>query len=124
MANPPPYSQMRAQFDSLIDAGWARPCAVSRLSGTTDIRGHVVGSFVSKATGEQLWIQTISGRSAIDVKNLDAETTHLCYQKLTGFVLMPKDRILPSGEVYQYDVIHADVFETHRMSQLKQVLRT
>lgn len=123
MANAPPLAQMQAQFNSLLDAGWGKPTVISRLSGTIDGAGHVGGSFVTVGS-EQVWIQTISGRSSIDLKNLDAETTHLAYQKLSGFAMRPKDRVLQSGDVYSYDVIHADVFETHRMAQLKQDIRT
>ncbi len=114
---------MRAQFDSLIDAGWGVACGVTRLSGSKDGAGHIVGSYASVVTSELMWIQATSGRSSIDVKNLDAETTHFCFQKHSGYALIPKDRILPSGATYVFDVLHTEVLETHRMSQVKQVLR-
>ncbi len=115
---------MRAQFDSLLDAGWGSPCKVSRLSGTTDAEGEISGTFATLASGERIWIQPLAGRSMIDARGLNAETTHLAFQKITGVKLMPKDRILPSGESYVYDVMRAHVLETHRMAELKQDLRT
>ncbi len=120
----PPLAAMRAQFDSLLDAGWGSLCAVTRLSGTADSAGHISGSFASKASGEKIWIQPLAGRSSIDSKNLAAETTHLAFQKYSGYALRPKDRILPSGATYAYDVIRAHVFESHRMAELKQDLRS
>lgn len=124
MVSAPPLTQMRAQFNSLLDAGWGAPCKVTRLSGTTDSAGHVNGTFATKVTSERIWIQALAGRSSIDTKNLNAETTHLAFQKTTGYAIRAKDRVLPSGETYVYDVINTEVFETHRMSQLKQDLRT
>lgn len=123
MANPPPLAAMRAQYDSLIDAGWGIPTRVTRLSGTADTAGHIQGSFVTKVSGERIWIQALAGRSSIDVKNLNAETTHLAFQKTAGFQLLPKDRLLPSGATYVYDVIASELMETHRMSQIKLDLR-
>jgi hypothetical protein len=125
MVNPPPLAQMRAQFNSLIDAGWGTACKVTRLSGTADAAGHLSGSFVTLVSGERIWIQSLTGRSSIDTKNLNAETTHLAFQKISGATMLrPKDRILPSGGTYVFDVVATEVLETHRMSQLKQDLRT
>ncbi len=118
---------MRAQFNSLLDAGWGKPFALTRFSGTTDAAGHLSGTFVTitLGSGERIWIQSLTGRSSIETKNLNAETTHVAYQKISGAtVLKPKDRILPSGETYVYDVINTEVLETHRLSQLKQDLRS
>ncbi len=124
MVNAPPLTQMRAQFNSLLDAGWGVACAITRLSGTADNEGEISGSFVSVTTSERIWIQPLAGRSMIDNKGLNAETTHLAFQKTSGTPLRPKDRILPSGETYVYDVMRAHVLETHRMAELKQDLRT
>jgi hypothetical protein len=123
MSNAPPLTQMQAQFNSLLDSGWGKPTLITRFSGTKDAAGHVSGSYSTLAASEQVWIQTLAGRSSIDTKNLDAETTHIAFQKLTGIFLRPKDRLLPSGATYYYDVINTEEFETHRMSQLKQDLR-
>lgn len=127
MANPPPLTQMRAQFNSLIDAGWGAHFVLTRLSGSVDGAGHVAGSYspVTLVSGERIWIQALAGRSSIDTKNFNAETTHVAYQKISGATMLkPKDRILPSGATYAYDVINTEVLETHRMSQLKQDLRS
>lgn len=127
MVNAPPLAAMRAQFDSLLDAGWGAPFVLTRYSGAVNGAGHLSGSFasVSLVSGERIWIQAISGRSSLDSQNLDAETTHVAYQKIANStVLKPKDRVLPSGATYVFDVINSEIFETHRMSQLKQDLRT
>ncbi len=127
MVSAPPLSQMRAQFNSLIDAGWGTPFALTRLSGVADAAGHLSGSFatVSLQSGERIWIQSITGRSSIETKNLNAETTHVAYQKISGAtILKPKDRVLPTGATYAFDVIATEVLETHRLSQLKQDVRS
>ena len=126
MANAPPLTQMRAQFNSLLDAGWGAPFTLTRLTGSANATGRISGSFASVTlnSGERIWIQAIAGRSSIETKNLNAETTHLAYQKISGATaLKPKDRVLPSGSTYVFDVINTEVFETHRMSQLKQDIR-
>jgi hypothetical protein len=120
-----PLQAMRNQFNSLLSGqGWGTLCRISRLSGTADTRGHMSGSFVTLQSGARIWIQALAGRSSIDTKNLNAETTHLAFQKYSGTAMRPKDRVLPSGETYSYDVIRAHVFESHRMAELKQDLRT
>lgn len=127
MVNAPPLSAMRAQFNALLDAGWGAPFTLTRFSGVADGAGHLSGTFatVSLVSGERIWIQALSGRSSIDTKNLNAETTHLAFQKVSGStIIKPKDRILPSGATYVFDVIESEVFETHRMSQLKQDRRS
>ncbi len=124
MVNAPPLTQMRAQFNSLIDAGWGTPCRVTRFSGSADGAGHLSGSYATLVSGERIWIQSLAGHSNIDMQNLNAETTHVAFQKLSGAVLRAKDRILQSGATYVFDVINTEPFETHRMSQLKQDLRT
>lgn len=120
-----PLAAIRAQFNSLLSGqGWGSLCAVTRLSGVADSAGHISGSFASISASERIWIQPLAGRSSIGNKNLDSETTHLAFQKWSGAALKPKDRILPAGETYAYDVIRAHVLESHRMAELKQDLRT
>lgn len=118
----PPRTAIRAQAQAVID-DWAIPSTVSRFISVTDLAGKKSGSFVSQATAEPIWIQPISGSSDIREQGLNAETTHLAFQKFTGFVLVPKDRILPSGATYEYDVLRAHEFESHRMAELKLVRR-
>ncbi len=123
MVSAPPLTQMRAQFNSLLDAGWGAAFSLTRLSASANAAGHLSGSFatVTLVSGERIWIQALSGRSSLDTKNLNAETTHVGFQKVSGStVLKPKDRVLPTGGSYVFDVIESEVFETHRMSQLKQ----
>ena len=123
MANPPPLTQMQAQFNSLLDAGWGKNSLVTRLSGTADTEGEITQATTILASGERIWIQALAGRAQISTMGLNAETTHLAFQKLAGVALRAKDRILPSGETYVYDVIDAHVLETHRMAQVKRDLR-
>lgn len=119
----PPRAAIRAQAQGVID-DWAINSTVTRFVSTTDASGKKVGSFQTQATNEKIWIQPIGGTSDIREQGLSAETTHVAFQKFTGFVLIPKDRILQSGGAYEYDVLRALVFESHRMAELQLVRRT
>lgn len=120
-----PLAEMRAQVDAVM-ADWAVNCSVSRFSpGTTDAAGHLsAGTFASVATAEPIWLQAIGGSSRIRELGLDAQTTHLAFQKWSGVALQPKDRLLPSGQSVAFDVIRAHVYESHRMAEVKQNLKS
>ena len=118
----PPRAAIQAQAQAVID-DWAIPSNVTRFIATTDATGKKTGTFVSQAATEKIWIQPISGYSDVKAQGVNAETTHLAFQKFSGFALIPKDRILPSGGVFSYDVLRAHVFESHRMAELKLVRR-
>lgn len=117
-----PRDAWRTQAQEVID-DWAVPSVVTRFIATTDAAGKKAGSFVTQVSGELIWIQPISGTSDIREQGLNAETTHLAFQKITGFALLPKDRILPTGDTFAYDVLRALVLESHRMAELKLVRR-
>lgn len=118
----PPRAAIRAQAEAVID-DWAIPSTVTRFISTTDLSGKKTGSYVTQASGELIWIQPLGGNSDIREQGLNAETTHLAFQKFTGFALVPKDRILPSGGTFDFDVLRAHIFESHRMAELKLVRR-
>lgn len=118
---------MQAQFDALLDSGWGSLCVLTRFSGSKNSAGHISGAFgllLASGATERVWIQPIAGRSSISNINLQSETTHLAFQKHSGTALKPKDRILPAGETYPYDVTRAHVLESHRMAELKQDVRS
>lgn len=119
----PPRTAIRAQAQAVID-DWAINSTVSRFVSTTDGTGKKTGSFVTQVTSEKIWIQPLGGQSDIREQGLNDETTHLAFQKHSGFELLPKDRILQSGATYDFDVIRAHIFESHRMAELKLVRRT
>jgi hypothetical protein len=117
---------MRAQAGAEI-VGAAGACTLLRFNPQTDATGRKTGSYTSLlASGatEKVWIQPLAGDSDIQAQGLNSETTHLAYQKWSGTALVAKDRILPSGQTFAYDVIRAQVYETHRRAELKQVMRT
>jgi hypothetical protein len=116
---------MRAQVAEQIQGAGVR-CNVLRFNPTTDATGKKTGSYTSLVSGgvnEIMWIQPIGGGSDIQDEGLNAETTHYVFQAHEGVALVAKDRILPSGETYAYDVLQPNVLETHRRAELKQVLR-
>ena len=119
----PPRTEIRAQAAAEIDA-WAIPSTVKRYISSTDAQGRKTGSFVNQTTTELIWIQPAGGAADTRDFGISAETTHLAFQNHGGFALEAKDRIIPSGEVYEYDVIRALVYESHRLAELRQVPRT
>jgi hypothetical protein len=118
-------SQMRAQVaEQIVGAGVV--CDVLRFNPTTDKTGKKTGDYTTLVSGgvaEVMWIQPIGGSSDVQDEGLNAETTHYIFQAYVGTALIAKDRILPSGETYAYDVIRPSVFETHRRAEVKQVRR-
>jgi hypothetical protein len=118
----PPRVEIRAEAAAEIDA-WATPCTVKRFVSTTDASGRKVGSYVTQTTTEKLWIQPAGGFADTKDFGIGAETTHLAFQNYSGYVLEAKDRIVPSGQTYEYDVLRALVYESHRLAELRQVPR-
>lgn len=118
----PPRAAIRTQAQGVID-DWSIPSTVSRFVSTTDAAGKKVGTYVVQTTTEKIWIQPLGGNSDIREQGVNAETTHLAFQKFSGLELIPKDRILQSGGTFEFDVLRALVFESHRMAELKLVRR-
>lgn len=115
---------MRAQAsEQIVGAGVA--CSINRFAPTSDATGRKVGTYDDILSGgtEQIWIQPVAGTSDVAEAGLDQETTHLAYQAWSGTPLEAKDRLSVVGDPYVYDVIRANVFETHRRAELKQVRR-
>lgn len=120
---------MRAQIEAQI-TGNGVVCDVTRIVGTADNTGRKTGAWASLVSGgvaETMWIQPFTGRfggaSNIALQGLNAETTHVIFQKHNGTQLIPKDRIVPAGGGFVYDVIDSQTHETHRESMVKQVRR-
>lgn len=120
---------MRAQIETQI-VGNGVVSDVKRFTGTVDNTGRKNGDWVSLVSGgvdEVIWIQPMTGRfvgmSNVAPQGLSAETTHIAFQKHSGTVLIAKDRIVPSGSEFVYDVIASSTHETHRETMLKQVRR-
>jgi hypothetical protein len=122
---PPPLAAMRAQFQSVLN-DWGVSCDVLRLVATKNAAGKLSGAYASLVSGgvdETIWIQPVGGESNISNAGLNSETTHLAYYRFSGTALVAKDRILPSGSEFAFDVIRAYTRETHREAELKQVRR-
>lgn len=113
---------MRAQAKAEID-GAAASCTVSRFNPSTDASGKKTGSYSNLSGSSLIWIQPLAGTSDIQAQGINAETTHVAFQAYDGRELLPKDRVLVAGGTYVYDVIDSFLFDTHRMSELKQVRR-
>ena len=119
----PPRPEMRGQLNPLINA-WGVPSKIDRLVATTNAQGRLSGSFVTQVTDEILWIQPAGGGSEVVELGIDEQTTHLAFQKWPGFEMVAKDRVTPSGQTYEYDVLKVHRYETHLLTELKLVRRT
>jgi|WetSurMetagenome_2_1015567.scaffolds.fasta_scaffold94745_4 hypothetical protein len=113
---------MKAEINALI-LEWGKDCAISRFVSTLNTQGRLSGSFVTQAAAQKLWIQPTAGASDIAELGIDEQTTHLAWEDFTGFEMKAKDRILPSGESYEYDVIRVHRQESQLVSELKLVRR-
>jgi len=114
---------MRDEIRKLVE-DWGKNSRITRFISTTDDTGRESGSFQTQAASEKLWIQPIGGFSDVKEQGLDEQTTHLAFQLWSGTSMEAKDRILPSGNTYEYDVIRHHVKESHRVSELKLVVRS
>lgn len=115
-------TQMRSRAATQIQ-GNGVAVQINRFTPTTDPTGRKTGSYVSTGASEMMWIQPFSGGADVVEEGIQAETTHLIYQAWSGTALQASDRLAVSGDPYVYDVVRADVFETHRRAQAKQVRR-
>lgn len=113
---------MKQDVIDLIDE-WGKTTSIRRYTSSVVTGGRLSGAFVEQTT-EVIWIQPVGGFSDVKEADLDEQTSHLCFQRHTGFAIQAKDRLLPSGETLEYDVIRTHLKESHRFSELKQVRRT
>ena len=113
---------IRDEIQDLVEE-WGKNCTISRNVTVTGADGKESGGFVNQAT-EILWIQPIGGGSDVKEKGIDEETTHFAWQHYSGYAMSAKDRVLQSGDVFEYDVIRVHIKEAHRVSELKQVTRS
>jgi len=113
---------MKSEINALI-LEWGKNCAISRFVSTLNAQGRLSGSFVVQAPTQKLWIQPIGGTSDIAELGIDEQTTHLAWEDYTGFEMEAKDRVLPSGESYAYDVIRVHREESQLVTELKLVRR-
>lgn len=119
----PPRTGMRADIEELISE-WGVQCTITRRSTTVNSEGRLDGSFSTVTSGEQIWIQPVGGQSRVVDFGINDETTHLGWQKHDGTQLLPKDRILVTGDTYYYDVMALHIKESHRLIELKLVTRS
>jgi len=113
---------MRDEVRLLIEEYGNQNVSIRRYISSVTTGGRLSGSFVEQAT-EKIWIQPVGGFSEVEAADLDAQTTHLCFQYWSGYALQAKDRLLPSGETLEYDVIRTHLKESHRFSEIKQARR-
>ena len=117
-----PFSPGMKEDVKLLVEEWGKTTSVSRFISSVVSGGRLSGAFVQQSS-EIIWIQPVGGFSDVKEADLDDETTHLCFQYWSGYGMKAKDRVLPSGETLEYDVIRTHLKESHRFSELKQVRR-
>jgi hypothetical protein len=116
---------MKADISGLIQ-DWGKRTIVSRLSGTMTASKRFSGSFVNVLSGT-VWIQPVmdsqQGRFKRDDYGINDETTHLAIARKT-LLVKASDKLLPSGESYEYDVLDLQEDPTHNTIQLRRVKRS
>lgn len=113
---------MKAELNALVQE-WGKNCSISRFVSTLNAQGRLSGNFVTQAASEKLWIQPTGGGSDVGDIGIDEQTTHLAWQDFAGVEMQAKDRVLPSGESYAYDVIRVHRQESQLVTELKLVRR-
>ena len=113
---------MKAELTALV-LEWGKACSISRFISTLNSQGRLSGSFVVQSASQKLWIQPVGGASDIIEQGIDEQTTHLAWEDYAGFEMEAKDRVLPLGESYEYDVIRVHREESQLVTELKLVRR-
>lgn len=113
---------MKSEINALI-LEWGKNCSISRFVSTLNPQGRLSGSFVVQSPTEKLWIQPVGGASDVVELGIDEQTTHLSWQDFAGFEMRAKDRVLPTGDAYEYDVIRVHRQESQLVTELKLVKR-
>jgi hypothetical protein len=115
---------MKKDFSGIVDDLGVR-CVVTRFSGAVNSAGHMSGTFIT--VGSDLMyitparIREINARDAAGIMEMH---THECYQRSSGMVMKAEDRIAASGDVYVYDVLHAEIYDNHRRALVRQVKKS
>lgn len=119
----PNFAQMRDDIDGVVD-DWKVTCSIRRQAAGFDAAGRNSGSFASVAT-QDLWIQPLSMKDLTrQFQGVVEGTTHIATQKHGGYQILKEDRILASGDTYQYDVLATHAWQTHNVLFLKLVKRS
>lgn len=113
---------MKAEITALV-LEWGKDCNISRFVSVLNTQGRLSGSFVTQVPSQKLWIQPVGGASDVVEQGIDEQTTHLAWEDFAGFEMKAKDRVLPSGESYEYDVIRVHRQESQLVTELKLVRR-
>lgn len=110
---------MRQDVSGLI-SDWGVNCKIRRFSSTVSTAGHLSGTYISQTT-EQCWVQPITSkemRADVGVEEID---DFVMFQRYGGFAFKADDRIVPSTDTYEYDVVAVEGRETHIEVRLKKV---
>jgi len=113
-------AQARLDISGLITT-WGVGSRITRMSGSLNATGRLSGTFVSKTSGA-FWIQPDTGNYRRDLPGKLEETTHVAFARKTLDV-RSGDRILPSGDTYEYDVLDLQENPTHNVVMLRRVKR-
>lgn len=122
----PELPTMRLDISGLI-SDWGISCKVHRKPATRNVAGQVSGSIVSVGT-ELVWLQPYAGRargrgeSHIDPGILDKSTVE-AFVRYSGVAMQVDDRLVATGQAYEYDVLSVQVLDTHQYLWLQQVKR-
>jgi hypothetical protein len=119
----PPLSSMRGDISGLI-TDWGVSCTVKRKAAGFDPAGRNSGTFATSST-QELWIQPVGMDSDSRMpEGVEEGSTHLAVQRQGGASIKKEDRILESGNAFEYDVVGTHEWPTHTSVFLKLNKRT
>lgn len=118
-----PKTLMRSQVSGLIHDNGSQ-IRIKRFSSTLNSSGRLSGTFVSAGTIEG-WLQPYDALERTQIEGVVGETTNMVFIPYGAQTLMPeKDKLLPVGDTYSYDVLAETIMDTHKEIFLKKVPRT
>lgn len=106
----------------LNNTGFGVNAVFKHFSGAVTGTGRKSGAWVAYASNVVM-IQDLGGKSYRDERGLLDNATHMMFIDLSQSCAV-EDRIVASGDAYEYDVVSIDSFPIHKEVRMKRVLRT
>ncbi len=114
---------MRLDVSGLIsNTGFGTTASFKRFSGNTTGTGRKSGAWVSYASGS-VTLQDAGGTSFRDARGVVDDATHVLFTRVSA-TLAVENRVVVTGDSYEYDILSVDRRVTHQEARLKRVLRS
>lgn len=114
---------MRLDVSGLIsNTGFGTTAVFKRFSGNTTSSGRKSGAWVAYASGS-CTLQDLFGDSRRDARGVVDDATHTLFTRVAASLAV-ENRVVVTGDSYEYDILSVQRRVTHQEARLKRVLRS